>query len=272
MSGDIDKDIVLLDVTPLTLSVETLGGVATPLIDRNTTVPTKKSKVFSTAADNQTSVEINVLQGERPMAADNKSLGRFHLDGILPAPRGLPQIEVSFDIDVNGIMNVSAKDLGTGKEQSIRITGSTKLSDAEIDRMRREAKEHEEEDKKRKEKIEIRNTADALVHSTEKTLVDLKDKFSNEDKESLEKALKELREALTGDDTEVIKEKTEALNQAFQKASAAIYQQAAQQYQQQSGQGPSQGDSWQAPPSGDDSTINADYKVKGEKKKDEEKE
>ncbi|MFA5103128.1 MAG: molecular chaperone DnaK [Candidatus Thermoplasmatota archaeon] len=272
LSGDIDKDIVLLDVTPLTLSVETLGGVATPLIDRNTTVPTKKSKVFSTAADNQTSVEINVLQGERPMAADNKSLGRFHLDGILPAPRGLPQIEVSFDIDVNGIMNVSAKDLGTGKEQSIRITGSTKLSDSEIDRMRREAKEHEEEDKRRKEKIEIRNTADALVHSTEKTLVELKDKFSSDDKESIEKALKELREALTGDDTEVIKEKTEALNQAFQKASAAIYQQAAQQHQQQSGQGPAQGDSWQGQPSGDDSTINADYKVKGEKKKDEEKE
>ncbi len=266
MSGDIDKDIVLLDVTPLTLSVETLGGVATPLIERNTTVPTKKSKVFSTAADNQTSVEINVLQGERPMAADNKSLGRFHLDGILPAPRGLPQIEVSFDIDVNGIMNVSAKDLGTGKEQSIRITGSTKLSDSEIDRMRKEAKEHETEDKKRKEKIEIRNTADSLVHSTEKALVEYKDKFSPEDKENLEIALKELREALTGDDAERIKEKTDALTQAFQKASTAIYQQAAQQHQQQPGQGPSQNDSWQGQPS-DDDTINADYKVKGEKKK-----
>ena len=265
MSGDIDKDIVLLDVTPLTLSVETLGGVATPLIERNTTVPTKKSKVFSTAADNQTSVEINILQGERPMASDNKSLGRFHLDGILPAPRGLPQIEVSFDIDVNGIMNVSAKDLGTGKEQSIRITGSTKLSDAEIDRMRKEAKVHEEEDKKRKEKIEIRNTADSLVHSTEKALVELKDKFTPEDKEHLETALKELREALTGDDTERIKEKTDALTQAFQKASTAIYQQAAQQYQQQ-GQGPAQGETWQGQPSGDD-PINADYKVKGEKKK-----
>ncbi len=266
MSGDIDKDIVLLDVTPLTLSIETLGGVATPLIERNTTVPTKKSKVFSTAADNQTSVEINVLQGERPMAADNKSLGRFHLDGILPAPRGLPQIEVSFDIDVNGIMNVSAKDLGTGKEQSIHITGSTKLSDSEIERMRKEAKEHEEDDKKRKEKIEIRNTADSLMHSTEKALVELKDKFSSEDKENLEKALKELREALTGDDTDVIKAKTDALTQVFQKASTAIYQQAAQQYQQQSGQGQTQGESWQGQPS-DDDTINADYKVKGEKKK-----
>jgi len=267
MSGDIDKDIVLLDVTPLTLSVETLGGVATPLIDRNTTVPTRKSKVFSTAADNQTSVEINVLQGERPMASDNKSLGRFHLDGILPAPRGLPQIEVAFDIDVNGIMNVSAKDLGTGKEQSIRITGSTKLSDAEIERMKKEAKEHEEEDKKRKEKIEIRNTADSLVSSTEKTLKELKDKFSTEDRENLEKALKELQEALTGDDTDKIKEKTDALTEAFQKASTAIYQQAAQQHQQQAGPGPNQDDSWKGHPSDDDSTINADYKVKDEKKK-----
>lgn len=268
LSGDIEKDIVLLDVTPLTLSVETLGGVATSLIDRNTTVPTRKSKIFSTAADNQTSVEINVLQGERPMAADNKSLGRFHLDGILPAPRGLPQIEVAFDIDVNGILSVSAKDLGTGKEQSIRITGSTKLSDAEIERMKKEAKEHEEEDKRRKEKIEIRNNADSLVSSTEKALVELKDKFSAEDKENLEKALKELREALTGDDTDRIKEKTDALTEAFQKASTAIYQQAAQQYQQQQqpGQGAGQGDAWKGHPS-DDDTIDADYKVKGEKDK-----
>ena len=267
LSGDIEKDIVLLDVTPLTLSVETLGGVATSLIDRNTTVPTRKTKIFSTAADNQTSVEINVLQGERPMAADNKSLGRFHLDGILPAPRGLPQIDVTFDIDVNGILSVSAKDLGTGKEQSIRITGSTKLSDAEIERMKKEAKEHEEEDKKRKEKIEIRNNADSLVSSTEKTLVELKDKFSADDKENLENALKELREALTGDDTDKIKEKTDALTQAFQKASTAIYQQAAQQYQQQQpGQGTGQEDAWKGHPS-DDDTIDADYKVKGEKDK-----
>jgi len=201
------------------------------------------------------------------MAADNKSLGRFHLDGILPAPRGLPQIEVTFDIDVNGIMNVSAKDLGTGKEQSIRITGSTKLSDSEIERMRKEAKEHEDEDKKRKEKIEIRNTADSLVHSTEKTLEELKDKFSSEDKENLEKALKDLREALTGDDIDKIKENSEKLTQELQKASTKIYQQAAQHYQQQPGQGTEQGDAWQGHPSDDDSTINADYKVKGEKKK-----
>ena len=180
--------------------------------------------------------------------ADNKSLGRFHLYDILPAPRGLPQIEVSFDIDVNGIINVSAKDLGTGKEQSIHITGSTKLSDSEIDRMRREAKEHEEEDKQRKEKIEIRNTADSLVDRTEKALKELKDKFSSEDKENLEKALKELREALTGDDTDKIKEKTDSLTQIFQKASAAIYQQAARHYQQQQEQGATQGDEWQGQP------------------------
>ena len=268
LSGDIEKDIVLLDVTPLTLSIETLGGVATPLIDRNTTVPTRKSKIFSTAADGQTSVEINVLQGERPMAADNKSLGRFHLDGILTAPRGMPQIEVAFDIDVDGILNVSAKDLGTGKEQSIRITGSTKLSDTEIDRMKKEAKEHEEEDKKRKEKVEIRNNADGLINSTEKTLQELKDKFAQEDKENIEKALTELREVLTGDDTDKIKEKTDALTQALQKASAKIYQQAAQQYQQQQASSDeNKGESWAGHPSDDDKTIDADYKVKDDKKK-----
>jgi molecular chaperone DnaK len=269
LSGDIDKDIVLLDVTPLTLSIETLGAVATPLIDRNTTVPTKKSKIFSTAADNQPSVDINVLQGERPMASDNKSLGRFHLDGILPAPRGIPQIEVTFDIDVDGILNVSAKDLGTGKEQSIRITGSTKLSDTEIKRMKKEAEEHEEEDKKRKEKVEVRNSADVLIHSTEKTMEELKDKISSDDKEKIEKALKELREALTGDDIDKIKEKTEALTQVFQKVSAEIYQQAAQQHQQQqqaSGTSNTDDSSWQGNSSDDDSTINADYEVKDDKK------
>jgi molecular chaperone DnaK len=268
LAGDIEKDIVLLDVTPLSLSIETLGNVATPLIERNTTIPTKKSKIFSTAADNQTSVDINVLQGERPMAADNKSLGRFHLDGILPAPRGVPQIEVAFDIDADGILNVSAKDLGTGKEQSIRITGSTKLSDTEIEKMKQDAKEHEEEDKKRKEKIEIRNNADALVHSTEKTLEELKEKISKDDKEKIEKALKELREALTGDDAKKIKEKTESLSQIFQKVSQAIYQQAAQQYQQQGAQQGTKGNTqWKGKPSDDDTTINADYKVKDEKKK-----
>ena len=274
LSGEIDKDIVLLDVTPLTLSIETLGGVATHLIDRNTTVPTKKSKIFSTAADSQTSVEINVLQGERPMAADNKSLGRFHLDGILPAPRGIPQIEVTFDIDVDGILNVNAKDLGTGKEQSIRITGSTKLSDQEINKMKKEAEEHEEDDIKRKEKVEIRNNGDALAHSAQKTLDELKDKFSEEDKVAIQDALKELRSVLSGDDVDKIKEKTDALTQVLQKASTAIYQKAAQQHQQTQGdhQSSSDEEAWSGHPGDDDKTINADYKVnKDEDKKDKKK-
>jgi molecular chaperone DnaK len=271
LSGDIDKDIVLLDVTPLTLSIETLGGIATPLIERNTTIPTKKSQIFSTAADNQPSVEINVLQGERSMASDNKSLGRFHLDGILPAPRGIPQIEVTFDIDVDGILNVAAKDLGTKKEQSIRITGSTKLSDSEIDKMKNEAEEHEQEDKKRKEKIEIRNTADALVHSTEKTLEELKDKFSEEDKKNIEAALKDLREALTRDDIDKIKQKTDDLSKVIQKASATIYQQAAQEAQKQQAQDASKDQSGQGKPTGDDNTIDADFKVKDDEKKDDDK-
>jgi molecular chaperone DnaK len=267
LSGDIDKDIVLLDVTPLTLSIETLGGVATALIERNTTVPTKKSKIFSTAADNQPSVDINVLQGERPMAADNKSIGRFHLDGILPSPRGVPQIEVTFDIDVDGILNVQAKDLGTGKEQSIRITGSTKLSDDEIEKMKKEADVHAEEDKKRKEKVEIRNNADTLVHNTEKTLEELKDKFSEEDKKNIETSLKELKEALTSDDSQKIKEKTEALTQVLQKASAAVYQKAAQQ-QKTTDNTTSNDESWKGNPSDDDTTIDADFKVKDDDKKD----
>ncbi len=271
LSGDVDKDIVLLDVTPLTLSIETLGGVATPLIERNTTVPTKKSKVFSTAADNQTSVEINVLQGERPMASDNKSLGKFHLDGIPPAPRGVPQIEVTFDIDADGILNVTAKDKGTGKEQSIRITGSTKLSDSEIDKMKKEAEEHAEEDEKRKEKIEIRNKGDSIVHTAEKTLEELKDKVSDENKKKVEDKIKELRKALSGEDLDKIKEKTDELSKELQQVGASIYQQAAQQQakaQQASGQQSKQGkeESWSGHP-GDDDTIDADYEVKKDKDK-----
>lgn len=271
LSGDIDKDIVLLDVTPLTLSIETLGGVATPLIERNTTVPTKKSKIFSTAADNQTSVDVHVLQGERPMASDNKSLGRFHLDGIPPAPRGIPQIEVTFDIDTDGILNVKAQDKGTGKEQSIRITGSTKLSDSEIENMKKEAEEHAKEDKKRKEKIEIRNNADALVHTSQKTIEDLKDKISSDDKKKIEDSAKELRKALSGDDTDKIKEKTDKLSKVIQKVTTSIYQQAAAQQQAQQQQSSKSGtkkeESWSGHPE-DDKTINADYKVK----KDEDKE
>jgi molecular chaperone DnaK len=273
LSGDVDKDIVLLDVTPLTLSIETLGGVATPLIERNTTVPTKKSKIFSTAADNQTSVDINVLQGERPMASDNKSLGRFHLDGIPPAPRGVPQIEVTFDIDADGILNVTAKDLGTGKKQSIRITGSTKLSDQEIENMKKEAEEHAEEDKKRKEKIEIRNSGDALISTASKMLDELKEKISDDDKKKIEEGQKELRKALAGDDVDEIKKKTDDLQKILQKISTELYQQAAQQQaqQQQGGSANKKDETWSGHPTGEDKTINADYKVKDDKKKEDKK-
>jgi len=226
MSGDVEKDIVLLDVTPLTLSIETLGNVATPIIERNTTIPTKKSRIFTTAADNQTSVDIHIVQGERPMASDNKSLGRFTLTGIPPAPRGVPQIEVTFDIDANGILHVSAKDTATGKEQSITITGSTKLSDEEIERMRKEAEEHAEEDRKRKEKVEARNNAETLIYTTEKTLEELKDKVSADKKEKAEKAIKELKEALEKDDVEEIKKKTEELSKAAQEVAVEVYQKA----------------------------------------------
>jgi molecular chaperone DnaK len=263
LSGDIDKDIVLLDVTPLTLSVETLGGIATPLIERNTTIPTRKSKIFTTAADNQTSVEIHIVQGERPMAADNKSLGRFHLDGIPPAPRGVPQIEVTFDIDADGILKVSAKDLATGKEKSIRITGSTKLSEEEIERMRKEAEEHAEEDKKRKEAVETKNNADNMIHIAEKTLKELGDKIGKEDKEAIENAIKELNKVLSGDDIQKIKEKMNKLSEALQKASTKVYQQAAEQYQQEVTK-EKRGETWTGHPT-DDKTTDAEYKVRDEK-------
>ncbi|KAA0005226.1 MAG: molecular chaperone DnaK [Thermoplasmata archaeon] len=268
LSGDIDKDIVLLDVTPLTLSVETLGGIATSIIERNTTIPTKKSKIFTTAADNQTSVEIHVVQGERPMAADNKSLGRFHLDGIPPAPRGVPQIEVTFDIDADGILKVSAKDLATGKEKSIRITGSTKLSEEEIERMRKEAEEHAEEDKKKREIVETKNNADNLIHVAEKTMKELGDKISKEDKDKIEKAIKELKEVVTKDDIKGIKDKMNNLSEALQKASTKIYQEAAQKYQSETTSKTNGDETWTGHPEDNDKTINADYKVKDGDKKD----
>ena len=225
LGGDV-AGVVLLDVTPLSLGIETLGGVCTKLIERNTTIPTKKSQVFSTAADNQTSVEVNVLQGEREMAAYNKSLGRFQLDGIAPARRGVPQIEVTFDIDANGIVNVSAKDLGTGKEQHITITSSTNMSKEDVDKAVREAEQYAAEDAKRKEEIDTRNQGDQMVYQTERTLEELGDKVDAAEKAEVESKLNELKETLKGSDTAAIKAATDALTQVFYKLSEKMYQQA----------------------------------------------
>lgn len=222
LGGEV-KDVLLLDVTPLTLGIETLGGVATPLIPRNTTVPTAKSEVFSTAADNQTAVEINVLQGERPMAADNKSLGRFILDGIPPAPRGVPQVEVTFDIDANGILNVSAKDKATGKEQKITITGSTGLSRDEVEKLTKEAEAHAEEDRRKKEEIETRNQADTLVYTAERSLKDAGDKVSAEVRTEVEQKLSDLKSVVQTASVDDLKTKMEALSESLQKVGAAMY-------------------------------------------------
>ena len=228
LGGDV-KDILLLDVTPLSLGIETMGGVFTRLIDRNTTIPTKKSQIFSTAADGQTTVEVHVLQGEREMAAYNKTLGRFQLTGIAPAPRGVPQIEVTFDIDANGIVNVSAKDLGTGKEQKISITASTNLSKEDIDKAVHEAEQFAAEDKKQREAADVRNQADQMVFQTEKTLEDMGDKLDAGDKANVESALGKLKETLKGSDTEAIKNATEELTKAFYAVSEKLYQQNGQQ-------------------------------------------
>ncbi|MCX4370441.1 MAG: molecular chaperone DnaK [Dysosmobacter sp.] len=235
LTGDV-KGLLLLDVTPLSLGIETYGGVCTKLIDRNTTIPVKKSQVFSTAADNQTSVEVNVLQGEREMAAANKSLGRFHLDGIAPARRGVPQIEVTFDIDANGIVNVSAKDLGTGTEQHITITSSSNMSKEDIEKAVKEAEQYAAQDKKLKEEVETRNQADQMVYQCEKTLADMGDKIPADDKGKVQGALDKLKETLKGQDTAAIKADTEALQQAFYAVSEKLYQQANPQGAQPGGE------------------------------------
>jgi molecular chaperone DnaK len=222
LKGEV-KDVLLLDVTPLTLGIETLGGVMTPIITRNTTIPTAKSQVFSTAADNQPSVEIHVLQGERPMAQDNKSLGRFILDGILPAPRGVPQVEVTFDIDANGIVNVSAKDKGTGREQKITIQASSGLTKEEIDQMQRDAELHADEDRRRRELIELRNVADSTAYQAEKTLRDNADKIDAALKTEVEEKVKEVRSALETEDMDRIRTSLDALSQSLQRIGEAVY-------------------------------------------------
>jgi molecular chaperone DnaK len=265
LAGEV-KDVLLLDVTPLSLGIETLGGIFTKLIERNTTIPTRKSQIFSTASDNQPAVEIHVLQGEREMAAGNTSLGKFSLLGILPAPRGVPQIEVTFDIDANGIMHVSAKDLGTGKQQAITITASTKLAKDDINRMVAEAEKYAEEDKQRKEMVETLNQADTMVYTSEKTLVEAGDKITAEEREKAQKAVSELKEAMKGKDTSAIKSKMEALTKEMYAISTRVYQEAAQKAggQQQGGQqsGPAAEEKQDEGKQGQGGDyVDADYKI-----------
>lgn len=267
LSGDV-SDVLLLDVTPLSLGIETLGGVMTKLISSNTTIPTRKSEVFSTASDNQTSVEIHVLQGEREMARDNRTLGRFHLDGIPPAPRGVPQVEVTFDIDANGILNVMAKDKATNKEQSIRITSSSGLSQEEIEKMKKDAEQHADEDKKRREEIDTRNQADNLVYQTKKQIKEFEGKLDASTKEEIEKAVTKLEEAQKSGTIDEIKMAMEELNEKWNEASTKMYQQASAQDQQQEGQPGAQEQQASGQPESKDDVEDADYEVVDDKDKD----
>jgi len=260
LKGDV-TDVLLLDVTPLSLGIETLGGVMTKLIDANTTIPTRKQEVFSTAADNQTSVEVHVLQGERPMASDNKTLGRFHLGDIPPSPRGLPQIEVTFDIDSNGILNVSAKDKATGKEQSIKIESSSKLTDTEINKMKDDAKVHAAEDQKRKEEIDTRNIADSLIFSTEKQLKDLGDKIPADKRPVLEGSLEKLKEAYKNGTIESIKSAMEELNKEWSDIASQLYQSQGPEASQAEPQAQSGGGEKSKKSSTEGNVENAEYEV-----------
>ena len=259
LAGDV-KDVLLLDVTPLSLGIETLGGVFTKLIERNTTIPTKKSQIFSTAADGQTSVEIHVLQGEREMATANKTLGRFNLTGIPSAPRGVPQIEVTFDIDANGIVHVSAKDLGTGNSQNITITASSNLSEDDIDKAVRDAEQFAQEDKQHKEEVEVKNNADSLVYQTEKTLKDLGDKVSADDKTKIESEIQAVKDALSTGETSGIKSATESLQNVSYEVFGKVYQQQGAQGQP-GAEGFSQNDQPQDEKKDDDNVVDADYEV-----------
>jgi len=258
LAGEV-TDVLLLDVTPLTLGIETLGGVRTKLIEKNTTIPTKKSEIFTTAAEGQTSVEIHVLQGEREMSRDNRTLGRFNLVGIPPAPRGVPQVEVAFDIDANGIVSVSAKDLGTGKEQKITITASSGLSKEEIEKMVKDAELHSEEDEKKKEEVEARNQADSLIYNTEKTLKENRDKLSDADAKAAEDAIKDTKAAVESGDVNQIKEKMEILTKASHQLAEVMYKQA--QAQQEQAQGQQEEPPTQPPPPGDGDTTGKDEDV-----------